>query len=111
MRLDDSLSAYEITQQRITDRRVAPAVLLNASSSQYPPPTRPLTVRSHKAKFHYAIQLAIQLASWSQTWFPTRRRQVPAISACRDSSNLVADRFAARVRPARELVCDLLASC
>jgi len=46
-----------------------------------------------KAKFHYAILLANQLASWftswSQTWFPTCRRQVKAILTCRDSSNLV----------------------
>jgi len=33
---------------------------------------------------------AIQLASWSQTWFSTCRRQVRAILTCRDSSNLVA---------------------
>ena len=32
------------------------------------------------------------------------------MSTCRDSSNLVADRFAAGLGPARELVCDLLAS-
>ena len=51
------------------------------------------------------------LASWRQTWFPTCRRQVRAISTCRDSSNLVPDRFAAGLRPARELVCDMLASC
>ena len=62
-------------------------------------------------KFHYAIKLASWLASWftswsatcfrlnsitlsrSQTWFPTCRRQVRAISTCRDSSNLVADQF------------------
>jgi len=48
-----------------------------------------------------------QLASWSQTWFPTCCRQVRAVSTCRDSSNLVADRFAAGVRPARELVREL----
>jgi len=45
------------------------------------------------------------LASWSQTWFPTCHRRVRAISTCRDSSNLVADRFAAG-----ELVAVLLAS-
>ena len=38
----------------------------------------------------------------SQTWFPTCYRQVRAISTCRDSSNLVANRFAAGLRPARE---------
>jgi len=32
-------------------------------------------------------------ASWSQTWFPTCRRQVRAIWICRDSLNLAADRF------------------
>jgi len=46
---------------------------------------------------------AIQLASCLQTWFPTCCRQVRAISTCRDSSNLVADRFAAGSRAAREL--------
>jgi len=45
-----------------------------------------------KAAFHHAIQLANRLASWLascdplaswwQTWFPTRRRQVRAISTC-----------------------------
>jgi len=54
-------------------------------------------------KFHYVFWLV----SWSttcfrlnsitlimsQTWFPTCRRQVRAISTCRDSSNLVADWF------------------
>ena len=38
--------------------------------------------------------------TWSQTWFPTSRRQVQAISTCRDSLNLVADQFAAGFRPA-----------
>jgi len=33
------------------------------------------------------------MLSRSQIWFPTCRRQVRAISTCRDSSNLVADRF------------------
>ena len=52
--------------------------------------------------------------SRSQTWFLTCRRQVRAISTCRHSSNLVADRFRpysitlscslACLRPARELV-------
>ena len=37
---------------------------------------------------------AIKLASWSQTCFPTCRRQVRAISTCRDNWNLVADLFA-----------------
>jgi len=46
---------------------------------------------------------AIQL----QTWFPTCRRQVRAISTCRDSWNLVADRFAAE---AGKLVRELLSS-
>ena len=55
-----------------------------------------------KAKFHYAIQLA----SWSQTWFPTCRRQVRAIWTCRDSSNLVADGFSAGRRPARKTACE-----
>jgi len=31
--------------------------------------------------------------TWSQTWFLTCHRQVRAISTCRDSLNLVADRF------------------
>ena len=35
------------------------------------------------------------LASWSQTWFPTCRRQARAVSTCRRSLNLIADRFAA----------------
>jgi len=88
-----------------------------------------------KAKFHYAIQLASrsqtslgQIPSrypgrshtWSQAWFSTCRKQVRAISTCRDSSNLVADRFMpysitlvcslAGLRPARDLVADMLAS-
>jgi len=49
-------------------------------------------------------------ASGSQTWFPTCRRQVRAISTCRDSSNLVTDWFAPGLRPARALVRELLAS-
>jgi len=52
---------------------------------------------------------AIQLAGCSQTWFSTCRRQVRAISTCWDSSNLVTDRFAAGLRPSRELVRELLA--
>jgi len=36
---------------------------------------------------------SITLSSWSQTWFPTSRRQVRAISTYRDTSNLVADWF------------------
>jgi len=58
--------------------------------------------------------------TWSQTWYPTCRRQVRAISTCRDSSNLVADRCRpysialscslAGVRPASKLVADLLGS-
>jgi len=50
-----------------------------------------------KAKFHYAIQLANQLASCSQTWFLTGRRQVRAISTCPDSSKLVTDLLASRI--------------
>jgi len=50
--------------------------------------------------------------TWSQTWFPTCRRQVRAISTSRDSSNLVADRFrpysitlsSLQPAPARDLV-------
>ena len=42
-------------------------------------------------------------ASWSQTWLPICRSQVRAILTCRDSSKLVADRFAAGLRPASEL--------
>ena len=38
--------------------------------------------------------------SWSQTWFLTCHRQVRAISTCRNSSNLVADRFPAGFRSA-----------
>ena len=34
--------------------------------------------------------------TWSQTWFPICRRQVRAISTCRDSSNLSATTFATR---------------
>ena len=55
-----------------------------------------------------------RLQTWSQTWFPTCHRQVRAIWTCRDSSNLVADRFRpysttlscslAGRRPVRELV-------
>jgi len=43
----------------------------------------------------FGLSSAIQLTSrrWSQTWFPTCRRQVRAISTCRDSSNLVTDWF------------------
>ena len=57
--------------------------------------------------------------TWSQTWFPTCRRQVRAILTSRDSSNLVADRLRpysitlscslAGLRPARQ-VCDQLVS-
>jgi len=39
-----------------------------------------------KAKFHYAIQLASWLASWSQTSREPVCDQVRAISTCRDSS-------------------------
>jgi len=56
--------------------------------------------------------------TWSQTWFPTCRRQVRAISTCRDCSNLVADRLRpysitlscslSGLRSARQ-VCDQLA--
>jgi len=65
-----------------------------------------------------AIQLAMQVASrsatssraaWSQTWFPTSRRQVRAISTCRDSSNLAADRFAAGLQPASDLLVSRIA--
>jgi len=50
--------------------------------------------------------------TWSQTWFPTYRRQVQAISTCRDcsncrhSSNLFADRFG----PYSITLCCLLAN-
>ena len=53
----------------------------------------------------------LQIAIWNYAnqnpfaiWhgFPTCRRQDRAISTCRDSSNLVADRFEAGLRPARE---------
>jgi len=66
------------------------------------------------------------MLSRSQTWFPTCRRQVQVISTCRDSWNLVADRFRpysialscslAGRRPVRDQVplrcpaCDQLAS-
>ena len=52
---------------------------------------------SEKAKFHYVVSRS---QTWSQTWFPTCRRQVRAISTCRDSLSLVADRLAAGFRPA-----------
>jgi len=82
-----------------------------------------------KAKFHSAIQLANQLASVMEFGIsrtiklassslaglrPPGFRPVAdrfaAISTCRDSSNLVLDRFAAGLRPASQLVCDQLAS-
>ena len=89
-------------------------ILIDAHSRQQTP-NHPV-----KAKFHDTIQLtsrsqtcsragsragsralfalvnSITLSrsqTWSQTWFPTCRRQVRAILTCRDSSNLVADRF------------------
>jgi len=45
---------------------------------------------------------AIQLASWSQTWFPTCRRQVRAISTCRAWT---------WSQTGSQLSCELLASC
>ena len=39
------------------------------------------------------LRLNIITLSRSQTWFPTCRRQVRAVSTCQDRSNLVADRF------------------
>ena len=36
-----------------------------------------------------SITLSSALASWSQTWFPTCRRQIRAISTCRDISTVL----------------------
>ena len=61
-----------------------------------------------KAKLHYAIGLLLanQLASWSQTRCEPVCDPVSAISTCRDSSNLVADQFAAGLFHYTMLVAD-----
>ena len=64
-----------------------------------------------------AIQLAISLlagrrpASWSQISCEPVCDQVRAISTCRNSSNLSATGQKPGLRPARELVADMLANC
>ena len=97
--------------------RVAHSITLSSSLAGRRPAREPVREPASDldsvmefGKFHYAIQFASQLASWSatcfrlnsislsrsqtwlQTWFPMCCRQVRAISTCRDSSNLV-DRF------------------
>jgi len=46
-----------------------------------------------RAGLRPALAINSIMLSRSQTWFPTCHGQVPAISTCRDSSNVVADRF------------------
>jgi len=62
-----------------------------------------------KAKFNYAILLANQLASWSQTSCKPVCDHVRAMSTCRDNSNLPATGRKPGLRPARQVVAELLA--
>ena len=59
----------------------------------------------------FCLSRAILLASRSQTTCEPVCDQVRAISTCRDSSNLSASGRKLGMRPALELVADLLASC
>jgi len=68
-----------------------------------------ITLSSSRAACELVADLVSDLRQAGSSY--ACRRQVRAISTCRDSSNLVADRFTTGLRAARKLVCDLLASC